>query len=299
MISKYFPRLNIFLALSIIGMAGQVAIAKTSVWEVFNGDNRLFLGGTVHVLSKEDYPLPCQFNVAFDRSDTLYLETDGDQLENPEFVAKLMLEGTYPLDVSVMDKLSSSVQNKLTMYFAESGLPGMAFVKFKPGMLLSTMAMVELQKMGVTVEGVDRHFEKRAQKSSKSVGYFETVDEQFDFILNLGDGNEDRFIEYLVESMSQFPTQFESLRSSWRSGDLISMSMVAHFELLEKEFPSIYEALIAKRNKSWLEKIELMLQDEPTEYVLVGGLHMVGEIGLIEMLKTRGYKINQLGEVCH
>ena len=38
--------------------------AETSVWRVSNGDSELFIGGTIHVLSATDYPLPIEFEQA-------------------------------------------------------------------------------------------------------------------------------------------------------------------------------------------------------------------------------------------
>jgi len=188
--------------LLLIGLTYATAvISETSIWEVSNGDNRLFLGGTVHLLSAKDYPLPCEFDVAFKQADELYFETDIKAIENPELAVKLMLEGTYPSGVNLLDKLSAETQEKLTIFFAESSLPGLAFVKFKPGMLLSTLSMIKLQSLGMTLSGVDEHFYNRAMQAGKPVGYFETPEEHVSFILQLGVGNEDKFIEYMIESM--------------------------------------------------------------------------------------------------
>jgi len=285
--------------LLVIGLSyATVCISETSVWEVSNGENRLFIGGTVHLLSVKDYPLPCEFDVAFKQADELYFETNIKEIENPEFAVKLMLEGTYPSGISLLDKLSAETQEKLTIFFAESSLPGLAFVKFKPGMLLSTLSMVKLQSLGMTLSGVDEHFYNRAMQAGKFVGYFETPDEHVSFILQLGVGNEDKFIEYMIESMGQFANQLDQLLMAWRTGDIEKMERVSDFDMLENEFPSIYQILIANRNNRWVQKIDYMLQNDPVEYVLVGGLHMAGDIGLIAQLRSKGYSVKQMVSAC-
>jgi len=39
--------------------------ADTSVWKVSKGNRHLYLGGTIHVLSKNDYPLQASFEKAY------------------------------------------------------------------------------------------------------------------------------------------------------------------------------------------------------------------------------------------
>ena len=41
------------------------AIADTSVWKVSKADNYFYLGGTIHLLSKDDHPLPEEFAEAY------------------------------------------------------------------------------------------------------------------------------------------------------------------------------------------------------------------------------------------
>jgi len=52
------------------------AIADASVWSVRSGDNVIYLGGTVHLLRPGDYPLPDEFEEAYQASSELYCETD-------------------------------------------------------------------------------------------------------------------------------------------------------------------------------------------------------------------------------
>ena len=50
--------------------------AKAPVWEVRLGDNRIYLAGTIHLLSSKDYPLPSAFDVAYEQSQSIVFETD-------------------------------------------------------------------------------------------------------------------------------------------------------------------------------------------------------------------------------
>jgi len=50
------------------------AIADASVWSVRSGDNVIYLGGTVHLLRPGDYPLPDEFEEAYQASSLLSLK---------------------------------------------------------------------------------------------------------------------------------------------------------------------------------------------------------------------------------
>ena len=75
------------------------AHSASPVWEVTKGDNQLFIGGTIHLLTPEDYPLPTAFEEAYGQSALLVLETDIRKFQSPEFQQTLAKELTYWMDV--------------------------------------------------------------------------------------------------------------------------------------------------------------------------------------------------------
>ena len=52
------------------------ATADSAVWQVSSGSNTVFIGGTVHLLRPSDYPLPEEYEQAYQTSSEIYLETD-------------------------------------------------------------------------------------------------------------------------------------------------------------------------------------------------------------------------------
>ena len=59
------------------------AFAKSPVWRISKDRNHVFIGGTIHVLSKSDFPLPEAFDSAFNNSNLLVLEADVQKLQTP------------------------------------------------------------------------------------------------------------------------------------------------------------------------------------------------------------------------
>ncbi len=62
---------------------------------------------------------------------------------------------------------------------------------------------------------------------------------------------------------------------------------------MKKDYPDLYETLLAGRNREWLPEIERYLQTPQKEFILVGAGHLVGEDGIIEHLRRLGYRINK------
>ena len=48
------------------------------------------------------------------------------------------------------------------------------------------------------------------------------------------------------------------------------------------------------RNQRWLPQIEALLKEDQNCMVVVGALHLVGQGGLLELLRKQGYKVTQL-----
>ena len=65
---------------------------------------------------------------------------------------------------------------------------------------------------------------------------------------------------------------------------------------MREKFPELYQSINPERNKSWLPKLEAMLKDNKSDdvMVIVGALHLVGEDGVVKMLKDKGYKIERM-----
>ncbi|MCK5120492.1 MAG: TraB/GumN family protein, partial [Methylococcales bacterium] len=57
--------------------------SETSLWRVSKGKSELFIGGTIHILSANDYPLPVEFERAYKMSDQIVFETDLAAMARP------------------------------------------------------------------------------------------------------------------------------------------------------------------------------------------------------------------------
>ena len=266
------------------------AYAKSPVWKISKNGYHLFLGGTIHLLTKSDYPLPRAFETAYNNSTLLVLETDLQKFGEPEFQQTILHSTMYTGKQNITQFLKPTTAKSLETHLANRGIPMEPMLKFKPGMLSVTLTLVELQRLGLVGTGVDEFFNLRALNDSKKIKYLETVFDQLEFLSKMGEGNENEFIAYTLKDLNNLSSQFSSIREAWKNGDNTRLEKIG-LDPWKEHFPKLYNSLLVERNKNWISQIERMLQTREVEFVLFGALHLAGEQGLLAKLADLGCEI--------
>jgi uncharacterized protein YbaP (TraB family) len=280
------------LALVVLSLPA-LALAQSSVWIATKDSQSVYLGGTVHLLRPSDFPLPAPFETAYTASEQLYFETDIAGLSDMSVQARLLQELTYKGDQSLRTVLDDSTYQALSAHLITIGMPIQMLEKFKPGLLVSTLQVLEFQKLGFTPQGVDAYFNTRAIEDGKALGELEPIDAQIGYIAEMGVGNESEFIRLSLEDLDEMDTSMTQMLGAWRSGNDAMLDTLFVNDMKEG-YPELYDSLLVQRNLNWMPIIESMFSDSDTEFVLVGAAHLVGEDGLLNMLRKKGYEVRQL-----
>ena len=268
-------------------------LAGSPVWQIEKNGYQLFIGGTFHMLAPSDYPLPSAFDRAYRQSAQLVLETDMQKLQSPEFQATMMRELSYTDGRNLQQFLSRDTYAALEQFFAERGIPMASIVNFKPGLVITMMTMLELQRLGLDGVGVDAYFSARAIDDRKNLGQLETVEAQIALLAGMGVGQEDEMLSFSLDEVEQLPVLMSSMKAAWRRGDMRELKELG-ISSLKKDFPKLHKELLVDRNNAWMPQIEAMLKTAEVELVLVGALHLAGEDGLLAQLAALGYRIKML-----
>jgi len=267
-------------------------LAQSSVWKVSSGNHDVYIGGTCHILRPSDFPLPDEFAQAYEQADRLVFEIDPSQLQSPAFSQQLMAASRFENGKTLKDVLSNEAYRALEKQAAASGLPMAILDPIKPGMAVTMLMMTELMKIGVTQEGVDLYYAKQAHQDQKPIDSLETVDFQIDLLTSLGEGMESELVLYSLKDLEQIESVFDQLITAWQQGDLESIQTLFVDDMAH--YPAIYDAMLKDRNQRWIPQIESMLEDDETEYVLVGLAHIAGPDGILQLLESAGYQIEQV-----
>jgi len=250
----------------------------------------VFIGGTIHVLSAEDYPLPVEFEQAYNQSQTIIFETDLAAMALPDSQQQLLSRVIYAPGKSLADDLTLKTYQTLSDYLLSMGLNVENLKQFKPPMIMITLLMIELQKLGMAETGVDKYFNQKALSEGKGLGELESLQVQLDVIANMGKGFEDEMIMSTIEDMKELPFIMSEMKRAWRAGDTDGLEKLSLLEM-KNDYPDLYRLLLVDRNKAWLPKIEQLFDTVEVEFILVGALHLVGDDGVISSLRQRGYQV--------
>lgn len=290
--SREFIRSNArLLMVALLVLLTLPARAGTSLWQVRDDQqNVVYLGGTIHLLRESDYPLPQAFQSIYQRSDTLVLETDLDVAATPEgqqLLARLM---TAPESERVEQVLSVRTRLRLKQMLEGYGARWSDLKSYKVSMLVIVLNVAEMRRLGMTAEGVDAHFHAQAQRDNKPVMSLETFEQQVTFLSRLGQGNEENFVTMSLQELDQTDAVMREMVASWRIGDVAALRR-SLLEEMQRDYPAMYQQLLVARNQQWLPHLEALFQKPGTELVLVGVGHMLGEQGLLSLLRQRGYQV--------
>jgi uncharacterized protein YbaP (TraB family) len=267
--------------------------AEAPIWKVSKGDDYLYIAGTIHLLSKDDFPLPKTFDTVYKKTEKLIFETDMNRLNEPALQQQMMKKMTYQDGNTLKKLLKPKTYQALTDYLSSRDIPMANTATFKPSMIMMLATIIEMQRLGMTEEGVDQFYSNKAIVDKKEVGKLETVEQQLDFLATMGEGNEDAFIMHTLRDIKEMPKVINATREAWRKGDIKTMETLMLNPFLN-DYPRIYQSLLVNRNNAWMPKIEDMLKTKEIEMVLVGLLHLVGKDSVLSQLEKKGYLIEQL-----
>lgn len=284
---------KILIAVSLLAFGWTAAFGESSVWKVEREGSVLYLGGTCHLLRPSDFPLPSEFQTAYEASEKLVFETDIGKLQSMEVQVALMAKGSYSDGSTVVDHLSPESYRLVDEYCQAQKLPLNLLKKLKPSMLVVTLSTMELMRLGAGPEGVDISFYQKALADGKAVAGLEPVEKQIDLIVGMGDGREDDLIRWWLEDMESIAENYEQMVTAWRTGDiaLLEKLMVDDFQARSSQ---MYQEMIRDRNRDWEPQILDLLSTSPCELILVGAAHLVGPEGLIEALRAQGCSVDKL-----
>jgi uncharacterized protein len=286
--------LTIFVSSALAGEKGGAG-QKSFLWEVRSKTATAYILGSVHLARADIYPLPSKIEESFDKAAVLALEADPAKAKNEQLLHLMLLSALYPQGETLRDHLSTETYALAERELKNMDLPLEYFSRTRPWFLALTLETVELQRLGFDPEyGIDPHFAAKAA-GKKRIMELESFDYQIRLMNGFPEREQELFLLYTIKDLAMLKDGVEELMSAWRSGDTKEMEALVTRSLREApQLRPIFDKLIYNRNREMGEKIESFLQGKETVCVIVGAAHLVGTEGVIEILRGKGYSVEQL-----
>ena len=279
------------LALGLFGCL--TAHAASPVWAVRGAHNIVYLAGSVHMLPADDAALPPGFARAYGDSSKVVMELDLAKFDPMEAMAWMSEHGTLPGGTTLRGVLGEQRYGRVTAAAATLGMPLLGLDSLAPWVVGIEITDMAYEHAGFDPEqGVEEQLLRLAQADHKPTAGLETLPEELGSLSSLSNADQIRMLDQTIDELKDIKSETREITGAWREGNGAHLAALLSTEY--SSFPSLYKPLVTDRNRRWLPQVEELLKSHDNALVVVGALHLVGNGGLLELLRSKGYTITQL-----
>jgi uncharacterized protein len=265
-----------------------------ALYVVRDADSTLYLFGTVHVRrSGEAWGGPEAMR-ALDEADEIWTEMEISPASDARTAALVMELGYAAPSASLSTWLTPEENARLAALTQRLGIPASAIEPMRPWLAGLTLSLAPMMLAGYDpAAGVDRAIDAAGDASGKRMRAFETPEQQLRFMAGLSDDAQREMLLEAIDEAEEGPSQLEDVSGAWERGDLdvIEQTVVAD---TRDHYPELYEVLFKQRNAAWLDVLAAELEGAGVDFVAVGAGHLVGEDGLVALMRARGFTVQRV-----
>jgi hypothetical protein len=265
---------------------------KSFLWKIRSETATAYLLGSIHLLKRDMYPLDGKIEEAFDRSGVLVVEADVRGEAGGERQRRMLEGAMYPPGDTIGNHISKDTIDLLMRRFPQLSLDRVD--RIRPWALAMTIAVMEHQRMGLDYNhGIDVYFLGKAA-DEKRIREIEGTDTVIALLNGFSDEEQDLFLQYTLLDLDEIGTKTDRILRAWNAGDAAAMEEIISESLGKRaRLLPVFDALFYRRNEKMAEKIEGYLKEEGQFFIVVGAGHLVGEKGIVERLRRKGFPVEQ------
>ncbi len=262
---------------------------NTLLWEI--SGNHLskpsYLFGTFHLMCKEDIHFSKWLKNAISNAQEVFFEMDLDDPANTLGAIFVM----NMKDGKTLKDLYTEVEYvRLKTYFNDSlDMPLTMLQRMKPNFL---EALLYPKMMPCkTMSGVEEELMKIVKEQKKEIKGFETIAFQASVFDSIPYEKQGKDLLKAIDSMTTYKIEFDSMLIVYKKQQLSEIEKM--FTKTEFGIEDNRDILLDNRNKNWVAQLNKILL-EKNIFMAVGAGHLVGEKGLISLLRKAGYTLRPL-----
>lgn len=283
----------------LLSLAAGVAHAeppKPLLWKVSDADNSIYLLGSFHLLKDSDYPLADSTYAALEDAERVVFELAPAEMNDPALGQKMGAAAMRTDGTTLQQSVPEETWNQLLAFTIKRGMPIANLQRFEAWFVGLIVSLTEMQALGLDPEkGLDKHFAERAAEAGKPVSGLETGDQQIALFDGMDATQQLQYLQDTLSELANVEAEIDRMHGLWRSGDGQALYAATGAEM-KAEYPALYQRINVDRNRAWLPRLAGMLDDSDSDdtLVVVGALHLLGDDGVLAMLKAKGYQVERL-----
>ncbi|MEF0942075.1 TraB/GumN family protein [Rhizobium sp. BR 362] len=285
---------------AILAEGAKVVNGKSIFWKIEKpGLKPSWLLGTMHVSDPRVLTMPKGAAEASAAADTIVVESD-EILDDRKAMASLFINPSLTMltDGSTISQHLSPEENaKLEAGLKERGVPLAAVAHMQPWLISSSFEMTacEVRRKGSGRKFLDQKLASDAAASGRQVKGLETLAEQAKAMSDLPIQLHLKSLLQTLELGDKINDVNETMTDLYLAGNIGAIipmlkNIVPDQTLSDDDTAAFEQRIILDRNKVMAERAAPILAKGNT-FIAVGALHLVGDQGLVELLRKQGFTV--------
>lgn len=258
------------------------------LWEVSgNGLSKpSYITGTFHILCSKDFELKPKVLRALEKSGTFVMEinyTDPNEMKD--------LQKMYQTDKKLSDQLSSNEAQELDKVLADYGTNLKAVDNSSPQALYALLTTKAIPCPQTEIKLYEMELLQNAIKGKKKIMGLEKVNDQ---MRSINDAYDLKSTISQLKMGKEYEALFKGMIAAFKNEDAQSLYTLFKDERFMNSQQE--KAMLTNRNQNWVKVMPEIMKNEGT-FFAVGGSHLMGENGIIPLLKSQGYTVKPVTQL--
>src|SRR5258708_23532381 len=272
------------------GAIGAPMAAHPAFWTVKGSPGTAYILGSVHALPPDVSWKRPEIDGAGKSSGSYVFEVPDGPPEVAEATRFILERGRLPEGTTLHTLLSPVAQRDYDAACALAGMKTTALDDKRPWLAAIVLTVSYMNQRNVTYKNTpDEIYFEGAQRSGKSLLYFDTTREQLEFLARFDETMGVAGFSARLGDFTGQPKREDALFHAWISGYAQAMS-----RLIDDSFRAdpAGARIFADHNRVWTKELEDLLKANRIYFVVAGIAHLVGPTGVPALLRGDGYKVD-------
>ena len=262
---------------------------NTLLWEISGKglSTPSYIFGTFHMLCKEDIKFSASLIQAVSNCDEIYLEMD---MDDPATLFGGLMLMNMKQGKKLKDLYTADEYKRVSDYFKDTMQTSIGlFQTMKPYFLV---AMLYPKMMPCrSISGIEEEIMKLAKEKNKEIKGLETMAFQASLFDSIPYETQAAELLNTIDSMDKSRMYFDSMVTSYKNQQMQEIGRLLNSN--EYGAGENQDILLDKRNKNWVGQLKEIMKKRSV-FTAVGAGHLIGENGLIALLRKEGYTVRPL-----
>lgn len=261
---------------------------NSTLWEVSgNGLTKpSYIAGTCHIMCSQDFEIKPKVLKALEKSDHFIME-----INYTDPVEMAAMQKMYQTDKKLSDQLSPAEAKELDKVLADYGTDLKKMDNSSSQALYALISMKALPCPQTEIKLYEIELLQNALKNKKKVFGLEKVEDQ---MTSINKAYDLKAVIGQLKMGKEYEILLKKMVTAFKKEDV--QSVYSLFKNDKIMTPDQEKAMLTDRNKNWAEKMPEMMKKE-SAFFAVGGAHLMGENGVIRLLRSKGYTVKPVSSL--